>query len=637
MRLLSFQRQVTSIVTLALLLSVSVATARGSTTLTGHWTIKTSETTFQKQTYPPFQGSFSRATFPLSSLNAFLDTSQTSVLLVEELNSFFLISLPSQCDSLRFSESTQAYRIATPFTATDSLIVTSNTMLSGVGFPIFRLLNQREFDHYLSTRPTTIRSIEKIPVFNRFTHANYDLELHRFENFRRWLKEDSTDPLAAADFFKSINFTINVDGEDLNLPLDAVLIQVDYEPGTAILKIQYLLNDDNILTLTACAPASYTDPIFLIYVELTQHDGQSIAIKGNLELDRPDIAFIDQQLPNAPNLSRHVTVFAHSAESIRIARRYCEIIASDPDQALNRERDWWANWHRFDQQPEGPTSLQAELWTQALTFLEINPLPSDSTKIFENLLQRAWGLSLGGHADEANDELALILDEVQESMTPAQWGQFLAIMNAVANRVGHSQLIKSNWNNMLAGFSEPVIANYNTILQADSLTTDHLYIFAGIHAMAEIAEGFGVPATTYVYQRLSQQIDATFQKKLSALQASDWIELLPAFQWLPKSLTTNPLIYQSLRLNGVVLDEEATVISSNPLEVRQFLQTQVVGKMVGMDTDYMRTSAYPVILQATVNAHLFPKYYTRDGYGFGPDLSAELLTTYLLLLHNSQR
>ena len=155
--------------------------------------------------------------------------------------------------------------------------------------------------------------------------------------------------------------------------------------------------------------------------------------------------------------------------------------------------------------------------------------------------------------------------------------------------------------------------------------------------MAEIAEELDVPASAYVYQRLTQQFAATLQGKLSALHESDWIELLPAFQWLPKSLTTNPLIYQSLRLNGVVLDEEATVISSNPLEVRQFLQTQVVGKMVGMDTDYMRTSTYPVILQATVNAHLFPKYYTRDGYGFGPDLSAELLTTYLLLFQNIQR
>lgn len=637
MRYILLQILFTGMVSLILLSGWCSRPALAASPLTGCWTITTAETTLKNQFYPPFQGSFLRATFPLHVINPLSDSTGNNALIIEDLNRTWSISLPAKCDSLQQNENIHVFRIIPPFAETDSLIVTSASTDPGSGFPIFRLVSQGELDHYLSFKPASIRSIESVPVFNRRVHANYNLDMHRFENFRLWTRTASADPLAAADFFKSVSFTIHVDGEELNLPLDAVLIHVDYEPGTAILKIQYLLNDDNILTLTACAPASYADPIFLIYVELTQHDGQSINITGHLELDRPDVAIINENLPDAPNLKRHITVFAHSAESIRIARRYCEIIASDPDLTLNRERDWWVNWHRLDRQPENLTSQQSELWTQSLTFLEINPLPMDSAQFFGNTLQRAWGLCLGGHADEANDELSLLLDESLESMTPVEWGQFLAVANVISKRIGHFQLIKSNWRWLLTGFSEPVISNFNAYLLADSLTVDQLYIFAGINALTEIADGLGVPASAYVYRRLSQQFATRLHAKLSTLDGTAWLNLLPGFQWLPlKSLLAHPSIYQAARLNGFIFGQEPTEISTKPYAIRRFLQVLAIGRLSGVPPESILASAYPIEIQTMINAHLFPKKWTQAGYAAGPDLSAELLTTYLLLLTNTQ-
>lgn len=619
------------IITLLVLVSLSQRAFCTPIPLTGCWSVQTGNETQDNQYYPPFQDTFTKAAFPLQMMNFALDSAKSVILLVEDTNPLFRMSLPAGSDTIYSTTNIQTFKITTPFAPEDSLKIFDNATEPGVGFPIIRLLTEAEWSSYLDAGPTPFRSISKIPVFNRFTHATYDLELHRFENFRRWLQFDAKDPLAVADFFKSISFTIEVDGEVLSLPLDAVLTNIDYEPGTGILNIKYLLSDDNTLSLTACAPASYEDPIFLIIAEITRHDGQIMTINSHWELDRPDIAFIDRDLPDQPNLIRHLIVFAHSSESIKIARRYCEIFANNPDKMLNRERAWWASWHRLDLQPAGLSLQQADLWKQSLTFLEINPLPTDSTLTVDHSLFRAWGLNLGGHADEAYDALNQVLNQKRETMTMLEWAKLLPLADLISHQVGHFQLFKSNWEYLLSGFNEPMIAQFDAYLQSDSLTAEHLFLLAAISTMKEIASGLGFPATAYVYQRLHQQFITALSQKLTATDISDRVDLLPGFLWVPNMLEANPIIYQTLLLNNHDFGRFSTNETSAQSKISNDLQLLILEKMGGIKAETVLTKSLPITVQATINAHLFPKYWGNDAYKSGPDLSPQLLMSYLLL------
>ncbi|MCF7797270.1 MAG: hypothetical protein K9N11_08575 [Lentisphaeria bacterium] len=605
----------------------------GAIPLTGQWQFNTASGIHQNQYYPPFHGDFSAARFPLVRLNSALDTTQFYILLVQDMTDKIALRPPPGADSLYASGGIFAMHVNTPFLESDTLILTRTDDYTPTGLPVMRLITEAEWNQLAGCHPVGYRTLNRVPIFNRTAHVTYNLDQHHFETFRRWPQMQSSDPLAAASFFKSLNYTVQADGEQFALPLDAVLTDVNYIPGTGILKIEYLLNDDNLLTLSAVVSAAYPDPIFCVLAEMTYREGQTVSIKAKWELDRPDIAFMDSDLPPQEGLQQHFTVFAHSAESIKIARRYTEIISQDVAAFFQRETEWWQNWHRLDKMPTGLTAQQSDQWLQALTFLEITPSPMDLEKSFDHALTRAWGLCLGGHADEANDDLGLILDQIRESMSVVEWARFLTLAQQVSDRLGHVTLIKSNWDEILKGFAEPVIAQFRSGFP-DHTVTDKIYLLAGLNAMATLAKDVGVPASAYVYQRLSQQIQTALEQTFVVSNPEINPDLLSTLLWAPGLSQQRPHIYTRLALNNRPLWQlpvlsETTFPAEAP--ILPYMNSLILARQSGYQREAVQAAGYPLLIRAAINAHLFPKTWDCQGNFHDPDLSPHIWTSCLLL------
>lgn len=626
--------RITLLLILTLVFSSGKKPAFASVPLTGLWQVHQNTTILLHQYYPPFQEDFSTANFPLAALNSTLDTTQFHILLIQDMDDGIVITPPREADSLYASDDMLAWQVKTPFRAEDTLFLERSSTGDAMGLPIIRLITEAEWNQLAACHPVGFRTLTSIPIFNRNANASYNLERHCFENFRRWPQIQPTDPLAVADFFKSINYTVQADGEQYSLPLDAVLTQVNYLPGTGILKIEYLLNDDNLLTLTAVVSASYPDPIFCVLAEMTYREGQTVSITANWELDRPDIAFTDGDLPPQEGLQQHYTVFAHSAESIKIARRYTEIIGEDVAAFFRREQEWWQNWHRLDAVPAGLTDQQMDQWLQALTFLEITPYPSDGKKAFDHALTRAWGLYLGGHADEANDDLGLILDQARESLSLVEWGRFLALAQLVGDRLGHFALVKSNWDEILNRFGEPVIAQFRKGFTHNLSHNDQLYLLAGLDAVANLAEKMGVPASAYVYERLGQQIRARLEQTFASTDSVMDLNLLPGLLWSPGMSGEIPQIYPSIALNYRTLWQLPILCRTQTpsrAPILPYMNAMVLARQSGFQRDAILKTAYPLLVRAAINAHLFPRTWDCEGNFQNIDLAPHIWTTCLLI------
>ncbi|MCF7840576.1 MAG: hypothetical protein K9N22_07350 [Candidatus Marinimicrobia bacterium] len=622
------------VLVITLLLGTGQRSVCAAVPLTGHWQVQRDSTTYPNQYYPPFHDDFTTARFPLAALNSSLDTTQFHILLIQDMADGIVLTPPAGADSLYASGDILAWQVKTPFIAGDTLLLERSATGGTMSLPIIRLITEAEWNQLAACHPVGFRTLTSIPIFNRNANAAYNLERHCFENFRRWPQIQPTDPLAAADFFKSINYTVQADGEQYSLPLDAVLTKVNYLPGTGILEIEYLLNDDNLLTLSAVVSASYPDPLFCVLAEMTYREGQTISITANWELDRPDIAFADGDLPPKKGLQQHYTVFAHSAESIKIAQRYTEIIGEDVAAFFQREQEWWQNWHRLDEAPAGLTAQQMDQWQQALTFLEITPYPADGEKAFDYALTRARGLYLGGHADEANDDLGLILDQERESLSLVEWARFLTLAHLVGDRLGHFTLIKSNWNEILTGFGEPVIRRVNSGSTSEKLRIDQLYLLAGLDAMANLAENVGVPASAYVYRRLGHQVRAGLEQTFATTDSVIDINLLPGLLWSPGLSGQMPQIYASIVLNYRPLWQLPILCRAEiPTEapILPYMNSLVLARQSGFQRDAVLQAGYPLLIRAAINAHLFPKTWDCEGNVQNTDLSPQIWTTLLLL------
>ncbi len=254
--------------------------------------------------------------------------------------------------------------------------------------------------------------------------------------------DEKTPPVTS--ILRGLDYIIDINNNSIKLS-DTTLVDVNYIPGTGIVKAIFRTNDIDI-NLYVFSSFLISSPSFIVKIEVfTKERGilsviRSLSYSGRFEVKALDEKNLGQyiqvskdstilfQLSSIKDDNEKIYIYDYviASESIDVCKNILNFYLSDSKDALESEMSFWSDWHKETKIPNNLSKDQLDLYKQSLAFIKMGQVREKSKgygQILASLPTGVWNIAwvrdgvysiialiLSGHYKEAKDALTFFFE-----------------------------------------------------------------------------------------------------------------------------------------------------------------------------------------------------------------------------------